>query len=384
MTNEEVEFLKLDLFSHRDKANWLSERLIYAEDVVLEANRIHYQLFRHLLQGISRAIFINVFRWVNRGDHVITLGQRSILKKFNISLVSSCIYPIGSHCRYDEIAKTKDLAIFIQGGGYFGDVEHAKWIEEEIENFPRNQRIIFFPNSLSSREGVDFLNDFLSKYSDVHVMLRDKFSYDVSFTFQIPTPLPPFQPSHPLRLCFFIPFIYKQIVKEQMTKIPNIYLSPDIAFAMGSLKFPVVPTYDMVWLKRKDWETLVDKDHVTSLPNSTRDLSVLISDWTQNSTEAKILQLAVRKWKDFLNTSEIFALNAFEFLSQGKIVITDRLHAHLMSILLTKPSVVVNSKTLKQKHYHETWLKSIKTSVFVESVDEAFKIGRTLLNNNNK
>ena len=194
LTNEEVDFLKLDLFSHRDKANWLSERLIHAEDVVLEANRIHYQLFRHLLQGISRAIFINVFKWVNRGDYVITLAQRQLLKQFNISLVSSCIYIGESRCRYDEIAKTKDLAIFIQGGGYFGDFSHAKWIQEEIENFPLNQRIIFFPNSLSSRVGIGYLNKFLSKYSDVHVMLRDKFSYDVSSTFQIPPfkAIPPF------------------------------------------------------------------------------------------------------------------------------------------------------------------------------------------------
>ena len=169
-----------------------------------------------------------------------------------------------------------------------------------------------------------------------------------------------------------------------MTKVSNFYLSPDISLALDSLKFPIVPTYDVVWLKRKDWETLQkNEDDVTSLlSNSARELSVLISDWTQNSTEAKRQKLAVRKWKDFLNASEMNVVNAFEFLSQGKIVITDRLHAHLMSILLTKPSVVVNSKTLKQKHYHETWLKSIKTSVFVESVDEAFKIGRTLLNNN--
>ena len=150
------------------------------EDVVVEAQRIHYHLFSHLFQGFSNAIFINIFTWPNRGDHVITLGQRILLKKFNISLVGYCLFP-EKKCHLDNVTSSNDLLVFVQGGGYIGDNGHRLWIQKLIRKFP-NSRVIFFPNSFSD---TNRLNDVVFKrlftsHKDLHLMLRDRFSYEVS------------------------------------------------------------------------------------------------------------------------------------------------------------------------------------------------------------
>ena len=62
------------------------------------------QINRPLLGKYKRAILVNVFQWFNKGDHLITIGQRRILERMNIELVYHCYYP-GRDCKYDPIDK---------------------------------------------------------------------------------------------------------------------------------------------------------------------------------------------------------------------------------------------------------------------------------------
>ena len=47
---------------------------------------------------------MNVFQWFNKGDHLITIGQRKILKRMGVTLVYHCYYP-GRDCDFRNFTK---------------------------------------------------------------------------------------------------------------------------------------------------------------------------------------------------------------------------------------------------------------------------------------
>lgn len=59
---------------------------------------------------------------------------------------------------------------------------------------------------------------------------------------------------------------------------------------------------------------------------------------------------------------------------------SDRLHAHIMSQLMGKLNVVINSQTKKQENYYMTWEQNVNTSVLVNNNAEALKEALKLLN----
>jgi pyruvyl transferase EpsO len=48
-------------------------------------------------------------------------------------------------------------------------------------------------------------------------------------------------------------------------------------------------------------------------------------------------------------------LRGLTLLSRGRGVITDRLHAHILSLLLDKPHVLVDNSYGKNRTFYETW-----------------------------
>lgn len=42
-------------------------------------------------------------------------------------------------------------------------------------------------------------------------------------------------------------------------------MAPDSAFAVGSIRLNIVPIYDIIWLKRDDWES--QKDAMPEMPS---------------------------------------------------------------------------------------------------------------------
>lgn len=52
----------------------------------------------------KKAVLVNVFQWFNKGDHLITIGQRRILERMGIQLIYHCFYP-GRNCDFSAINK---------------------------------------------------------------------------------------------------------------------------------------------------------------------------------------------------------------------------------------------------------------------------------------
>ena len=61
-------------------------------------------------------------------------------------------------------------------------------------------------------------------------------------------------------------------------------------------------------------------------------------------------------------------------LSQGNVVITDRLHAHILSVLLGIPNIVLDNNYGKVHGYMEAWTSDAYKAFRASSPKEAFEL----------
>jgi pyruvyl transferase EpsO len=66
-------------------------------------------------------------------------------------------------------------------------------------------------------------------------------------------------------------------------------------------------------------------------------------------------------------------------LSRGRVVITDRLHAHVLCLLLGIPHVLLDNSYGKVRRVHETWTAGASGVRWAASPPEAIAIARSLL-----
>jgi pyruvyl transferase EpsO len=63
-------------------------------------------------------------------------------------------------------------------------------------------------------------------------------------------------------------------------------------------------------------------------------------------------------------------------LSEGRVVVTDRLHGHILSLLLGTPHVLLDSAQGKLRGFYETWTRGSELVQWADSVDEAANLAR--------
>jgi exopolysaccharide biosynthesis predicted pyruvyltransferase EpsI len=73
------------------------------------------------------------------------------------------------------------------------------------------------------------------------------------------------------------------------------------------------------------------------------------------------------------------AMTGFELLASAEIVITDRLHGHIMSTVLGVPHIVMDSALGKNLDFVNTWTKGCKCARVARDLDEAMKIASRYL-----
>jgi len=70
---------------------------------------------------------------------------------------------------------------------------------------------------------------------------------------------------------------------------------------------------------------------------------------------------------------------ALATLARGRVVVTDRLHGHILATLAGIPNVVLDSASGKSRALHETWTVPCRIVRFAESVEEASDAAAELL-----
>lgn len=302
----------------------------------------------------------------NAGDSAIWIGEQESLARLNCKIVYQCAWQdYNRHILEDLI---EDNPILIHGGGNFGDLwpNHQVFRERIIADFPRNP-IIQLPQSLCFTEEANLVRfqRLIASHPRLTFMLRDRISFEHA------------------RALFDAPSL----------------LVPDMAFCLGS-QAPPSPDADSVvpvfWLSRTDKESAVNHVQETGL-------GCLRQDWLEPGEgdqpfwkEAERLSLHIRHARARL--SEKFLISAaladiaeaYEalarlrlrrglwLLARGRVVVTDRLHGHILCLCLNRPHVLLDSYHRKVSAFHGTWTRESPITYWAASPVEALKSAREL------
>ena len=327
------DFYTIDLLTNNRMVDKLSPLLKTHHEVIEEANRIHLNMFKRLIGSYKYAMLFNLAVHENKGDPAIGVGELKLLKKLGIELIFHCRE---SECHAQNLNYAKllssnysssELVILMHGGGnllsYTNEDEYREIVLERFQNF----HAVLFPQSVWPRASLDHQHKFQKIYA-----------------------------SHPR-----LTFLYRDRPSFELGKQfwPNVqpYLMPDMAFEIGAVSRLIPPTHDILWLKRTDTERLTYR-----IPRNTQGYDVLVQDW--------------RNWRTQKGTSDIEdvvvrAANGMLFLQRGRVVITDRLHGHILSLLCGIPHVVIDPENHKITSYMKSWTGAVENIDVANSSEDA-------------
>lgn len=262
----------------------------------------------------------------NVGDHAIWLGQREALGRTGHKVVYAC--GPSTWRRQEMAAALQGATILLSGGGSLGDLWplHQRLREEVIAAFPRS-RIVQLPQSIEFRDrrNLERARGVFDAHPDLTLLVRDRRSLEIAAS----------QFRAPARLC------------------------PDMAFALGPLPRVGQPRHDVVWLAREDQE----RPQRSPLLDG---LDVERTDWVSNPpAESLPPQLELY---DALATAHLE--RGRRLLSRGDVVLTDRLHGHILSVLMGIPNVVLDNSYGKVRGFYGSWTDRCAIARLVEPDDD--------------
>jgi pyruvyl transferase EpsI len=307
------------------------------------AFRIRY--FRGM--GKRKIILINTPTYGNLGDHAIVIAERRF---FCTYFPKSYLCEINKDelINYFEIWEKiiqKQDALFIQGGGYLGDL----WLDEEmmvrkiLERFSEN-KLIVLPQTIYFREEQhreSSIEAYRHHKGKMLLFLRDQESYE--------------------------------FYQEHLKDYADGKLTPDMAL---SFKWTTNnPREGILCCFRNDQEKAMEPG-----------LREMIQEWLDKQPEEVRYTntcVPVENKSNYFETRVMEKMNEF---SKAKLVITDRLHGMLFSAITGTPCICIDNISHKVSGGYE-WLKGLSYVRMIrcaEELEEVFEALPVLMEQRNQ
>ncbi|XP_046582396.1 uncharacterized protein LOC124289780 [Haliotis rubra] len=337
------EILQRKLILTPEETDTLSPSLTSSIAVIREAQRIHFNLFSDILSPYKYAILLDIAAFENKGDPAITAGEVYLLRRLGIQLLYYCNFYACTNKNLD-FAKNQtsghsrnDIVVLIHGGGNLVGYSQNDKLRERIFQRFSNFKMVLFPQSIflkkHSEKHLEFCKKLYTNQGNFTMILRDRQS-----------------------------LVY---AKTYFKGKPTLMMAPDMAFQIGAVPRFISPSFDILWLKRSDDETPGYK-----LPKLPPGITVHCSDWWSWKTP---------KGNTTMETAFLMANNGLIFLQRGRVVITDRLHGHILSTLLDIPHVLIDNSYRKLSSYHNTWTRGLANTVIADNASHALDLAVELL-----
>lgn len=290
----------------------------------------------------------------NVGDSAIWLGEIAYFKRWH-RITPAYVCTVEKYIKADLDAAVPTGPIFLHGGGNFGDVwpKHQLFREEIIKQYP-NRAIIQLPQSIhfSDESAITRTASVINVHPNFTLLVRDRPSYDLA--------------------------------KKHFTC--KVELCPDMAFCLGEQPQMKRASHPLLLLLRTDHETQTQAPDAAALPTG-----ATVEDWLEEDTH---IQRRLRKYttlrlpllglnalkrdaqREFLyrNLSQDRVTRGLKQLSSARYVITDRLHAHILCLLLGIPHTVLDNNYGKIRRYSDAWTYDLDILSRATSLPEAINL----------
>jgi exopolysaccharide biosynthesis predicted pyruvyltransferase EpsI len=284
----------------------------------------------------------------NVGDSAIWLGEIKLL----LQLTGNMPAYVSTVETFDATKLEKAVPngpILIHGGGSFGDIwrKHQDFREAILKRF-KDRLVVQLPQSIKfhAESSIKQCAAIIGGHPNFHLLVRDQPSLELA------------QRSFPC----------------------TTHLVPDAAFALGSLNRPIKPLHELFMLLRTDAESATYDREPFNIANAVSD------DWLEepvgfhqlSKLQATLLAVVKGAW-----TQEQWHLIYYQLLATGRLnrglrmlssgerVITDRLHAHILSTLLDIPHVALDNNYGKVSGYMNAWTRGYAGVEMANTADEA-------------
>jgi exopolysaccharide biosynthesis predicted pyruvyltransferase EpsI/predicted O-linked N-acetylglucosamine transferase (SPINDLY family) len=332
-----------------------------------EIERIGDQIYQNLAAYIPTdrpVVFVDFPDSINCGDLAIWAGETAFLSLLGVTPAYFC-----SMESYDKEAMRDALGdngvILLHGGGNFGDLYiYHEFREKVLRDFPDHDAVmfpqtVFFQNTDKRDKSAAFYN----KRGRITLCARDRTSFETLKTHFPGT---------------------------------NVIMVPDMAFVLGAQPRPVSPRDDILWLARTDKESDFNKG--ANLPAfrsaqfekltlssdrfpvqaalATRHAErIRFTDWYHLHIADPVLYAGL----SFNEKAEIQLEWAKMILSFGEVVVTDRLHGHILCTLMNIPHVLLDNSYGKLRWFFDSWTHGVANVAFASSPEEALALAKNMV-----
>ena len=301
----------------------------------------------------ERICIIDPPGYANVGDSAIFLGELAFLRR-NFPAARIDFFDTSNYTpACDRFIRGASL-ILLQGGGNFGEIwpRHHEIRMQILERFP-GQPIIQLPQSISftTPAAITATARAIERQGNFTLLVRDQKS---------------------------------QAFADRHFSCKTV-LCPDMAFALGDLaRAPA--SLDFFCLLRQDKEVAADHSRLlqvlAALGGSLDTADWIEAPWSRLGRRDNAVGRMWRRrpWTIGLTRSFAFRLReryarerlayGIGLLSRGSMVITDRLHAHVLCCLLGVRHLMFDSLDGKVSALYEAWTKGAATARLVRSVDQ--------------
>lgn len=326
----------------------------------VEALELIYGLQQTIKDALSNVVspgpvaLVDYPDFSNVGDSAIWLGQVAYVQH-ELRVRPSYCCSLGDYSAVALRLSMPEGTILLTGGGNFGTLwrRHQDFRIELLERFPGHP-IIQLPQSIhfSDDKSVAETARAICKHGAFTMLVRDRKSFEFTAAkFDCP-----------------------------------VHLCPDMALYIGpTAREP--SAVDLLYLLR------TDSEQIGELRAPDTDEIKIVTDWLMESRYRRRLSKLAGLVRSIVagggataRTMEVFnavAWNRYrrgvKILSQGKVVVTDRLHAHIISILLNIPHVALDNSYGKLGRFIEAWTQGFEGLRQAATMEEAIVRARELL-----
>lgn len=296
----------------------------------------------------------------NVGDSAIWLGERRFLRQRGIKVAYTC------SCKTFDEARLRAAmprgTVLIHGGGNFGTLwPHHQQLREQVLERLRDYRVVQLPQSIH--------------YDDAAALHRTAAAIR----------------QHPAFTLLVRDQTALEIGRTELGA--NTLLCPDSALLLAGALRRDPPDLDCLVLARTDKERAFG-----GLQSAFANLGFKVAalDWLDeprtfgHRVRDRLLARARRPWASSrwfqLAMLQVWDQLAWErtrrgcrLLSRGRLVVTDRLHAHILCTLLGIPHIVLDNNCGKLSGFIRCWTLEHPLCHLADSVEEATRIARRLL-----
>ncbi|HEX7645618.1 MAG TPA: polysaccharide pyruvyl transferase family protein [Burkholderiaceae bacterium] len=322
--------------------------------LILELQRKARTVLDALLPDSSHPVLLDFPNNSNVGDSLIWLGEVAYLRQRHMAPTYTSDMHDFSHASLRAVLDPSTV-ILMHGGGNFGTL----WPDEQhfrlrvLREFP-GVPVVQLPQSIFFEDGtlLEETQEVIKAHGNYTLVVRDHASYE-------------FAMAH--FAC-------------------RVVLCPDMAFFIGSLAAKKDPLYDRFVLARTDCESA--QSWFVDAPELREGRTQYNSDWLEQGMAEKVLNRVHRysaRMRRSLDPCNIWLLGLYnrlassrltrgmDLLDTGHVVIADRLHVHILSILMEKPHVLLDNRYRKLGNFHDAWTKPYRGVAFAETLREAYQ-----------